>query len=156
MPCRRDSEPITVGHCDGQYAGDMATTGGNRRQRGSVRRRGNSYQVSVYSGLDPLTGRRMYETDSTTSPKEVESIRARLITLVDQQRHARTKATFRTTMEAWLKIHEVEHGTSESYANYGRDYLYPAFGHEPVSRVNAQLLKTLYAELRRCRVRCDR
>ena len=34
----------------------MAKDAGTRRERGSIRKRGNSLQVLVYAGLDPLTG----------------------------------------------------------------------------------------------------
>jgi hypothetical protein len=33
---------------------------GARRPRGAIRRRGNSLQVIVCAGIDPLTGRRLY------------------------------------------------------------------------------------------------
>jgi len=36
----------------------------NRRSRGAIRRRGRSYQVIVYSGIDPLTGRKIYLRES--------------------------------------------------------------------------------------------
>jgi hypothetical protein len=32
-------------------------TGGDSRKRGNVRQRGNSLQVRVYSGVDPVTGK---------------------------------------------------------------------------------------------------
>jgi len=72
-----------------------------RRQRGTIRRRGNSRQVVVYAGIDPLTGRRMYLRESTTDEREAERIRTRLLAAVDEQRHARTKGTFQAAMTKW-------------------------------------------------------
>jgi integrase len=41
----------------------MAAKGGaRRRERGFIRKRGNSYQVLVYAGVDPLTGKDNYLT----------------------------------------------------------------------------------------------
>ncbi|MFD2079112.1 Phage integrase family protein [Actinopolymorpha cephalotaxi] len=57
-----------------------------RRQRGFIRRRGNSYQVLVYAGTDPLTGKDSYLTESTKDAREAERIRTRLLAQVDQQR----------------------------------------------------------------------
>ncbi len=62
-----------------------------KRARGSIRRRGNSYLVEVYGGIDPLTGKRIYLNGSTTDPNEAERIKTRLLAEVDGQRHARTE-----------------------------------------------------------------
>jgi integrase len=84
-----------------------------KRERGSIRRRGSSFLVEVYGGIDPLTGRRVYLNGSTTDEAEAERIRTRLLSQVDQQRHAKTKASLRTAIEEWLKIHEVGQSTRE-------------------------------------------
>ena len=87
---------------------DMASGGGRKRQRGTIRRRGNSLQVIVYAGIDPLTGDRMYLRDSTTDPAEAERIRTRLLAQVDEGRNAKTRATLDTALDAWLRTHEAE------------------------------------------------
>ncbi|NYH88221.1 hypothetical protein [Actinopolymorpha rutila] len=71
----------------------VAKTRGRRRERGYVRRRGNSFQVLVYSGVDPLTGKDSYLTESAKDKRQVEKIRTRLLAQVDQQRQATTKAS---------------------------------------------------------------
>lgn len=58
-------------------------------------------------------------------------------------------------MEAWLRVHDIEETTRQGYESYARLYLYPAFGDEPVGRITARVWEELYAELRRCRDRCD-
>jgi hypothetical protein len=80
-----------------------------------IRRRGNSYQVDVYAGLDPLTGKRLYLSASTTDLAEARRIRNRFRAEVDEQRHARTKGTVRAAFREWLKTHEVEASTRKSY-----------------------------------------
>lgn len=125
------------------------------RPRGTIRRRGNSFQVIVYAGIDPLTGNPLRLRESTTDEAEARRILRRLTASVDEQRHAKTNASFRVAMDAWLRTHEVEEITLASYEQYARVYLYPAFGAEPIGKVSARLLEEFYAELRRCSVRCD-
>lgn len=121
----------------------MANRVDSRRQRGHVRRRGNSYQVLVYAGIDPLTGKELGLTASTTDEAEAYRILKRLSAQVDEQSHARTKATFRAAMEAWLRVHEIEDTTRESYESYARLYIYPAFGDEPVGQIGPRVLEEL-------------
>jgi hypothetical protein len=120
-----------------------------------TRRRGRSFQVVVYAGLDPLTGRKLYLRESTTDEAEAQRILRRLTAQVDEQRHAKTNGSFHTGMEAWLRTHEVEETTRASYEMYARVHLYPAFGDEPIGKVGPRLLEEFYAELRRCSARCD-
>jgi integrase len=120
-----------------------------------IRKRGRSFQVIVFAGYDPLTGRELRLRESTTDETEAKRILRRLTAQVDEQRHAKTNATFRTAMEAWLRTHEVEETTRASYEQYAHVHLYPAFGDVPIGKVNARLLEEFYAELRRCRDRCN-
>lgn len=135
--------------------GYVARSGKVRRPRGSIRQRGNSFLVEVYGGIDPLTGKRVYLNGSTTNEAEAERIRTRLLSQVDEQRQARTKATLRTTIVEWLRVHEIEDSTREGYEAYLRLHIGPAIGKVPIGKVSAKLLEDFYAELRRCSVRCD-
>ena len=69
----------------------VARAAGKSRPRGSIRRRGNSLQVLVYAGVDPLTGQRMYLSESTTDEAEAQRILDRLRAQVDEQRHAKRR-----------------------------------------------------------------
>lgn len=60
-----------------------------------------SLQVIVYAGIDPLTGRRLYLRESTTDENEAPRTLTRLTARVDEQRHAKTNASFRVAMETW-------------------------------------------------------
>ena len=60
------------------------STGG--RERGYVRTRGNSHQVLVYGGVDPVTGKDSYLSESTRDEKKIPQIRSRLLAKVDRQR----------------------------------------------------------------------
>src|SRR3954468_2288021 len=120
-----------------------------------IRRRGNSFQVVVYAGIDPLTGRKLHLRESTSDEAEAQRILRRLTAQVDEQRHAKTNASFRTAMEAWLRTHEVEETTRASYEMYARVHLSRPWGAEPIGKVDPRLLEEFYAELRRCSARCD-
>ena len=132
----------------------MASGSGRKRQRGTIRRRGNSLQVIVYAGLDPLTGQRMYLRDSTTDPAEAERIRERFLAQVDEGRNAKTNVTLGVALDAWLRTHEAEESTLEGYRGYIRRTIRPALGDVPIGKVSPQLLEEFYAELRRCSARC--
>jgi integrase len=131
------------------------TAAGRRRERGHIRQRGNSFQVLVYAGVDPLTGKAHYLTESTPSEAQARKILTRLLGQVDERRNARTKATLATALDAWLRVHEAEESTLRSYDRYGRRYIKPALGDVPVGKITAQVLEEFYAELRRCRDRCN-
>jgi hypothetical protein len=53
-----------------------------------------------------------------------------------------------------LKVHELEETTRDGYEMCARNYLNPALGDEPVSKISARVLEQFHAELRRCRARC--
>jgi integrase len=133
----------------------MPRTAKNAPPKGSIRRRGNSLQVSVYAGVDPLTGKRLYLAESTTDQNEAQRILARLRAQVDEDRHARTRGTLRVALAEWLATTELEHSTRHTYEMYARNYINPALGDEPLGSVSARMLERFYAELRRCRARCD-
>ena len=109
----------------------------------------------VYAGVDPLTGKEHRLTASTTDEAEAKRILKRFRAQVEEQSHARTKATFRTAMEAWLRVHELEETTREGYETYARLHINPAFGDQPLGKISPRMLEEFYAELRRCRTRCD-
>ncbi|MGW7532544.1 hypothetical protein [Amycolatopsis sp. NPDC054798] len=101
----------------------MAQRSGDKpRERGHIRQRGNSFQACVYAGVDPHTRKRLYLTDSTTDEKEAERIRTRLISEVDEERHARTKGSLRVAMEDWLRLTELGDETRDTYKMYARRF----------------------------------
>lgn len=130
------------------------TSGNGRRQRGHIRRRGGSFQVLVYAGVDPLTGKDNYLVESTRDEKEAQKILTRLLSQVDEQRNARTKATLGAALDEWLGNHEVEESTLDGYRGYVHRPIEPALGAVPIAKVTPKTLEDLYAALRRCRARC--
>jgi hypothetical protein len=113
-----------------------------------IEQRGNSYRVNVYAGVDPLAGKRIYLRESTTDLAEARRIRNKFRSQVDEQRHARTKATVRPPSRSG-KYHDVDPRTREDYENYLRLYIDPAFAAEPIGKVRAHTIEKFHAEPRR-------
>jgi integrase len=126
-----------------------------KRQRGHVRKRGNSFQVMVYAGVDPVTGKDSYLTESTKDEKQVDEIKTRLQAQVDRQRNAATKATLGYVIETWLDQHDGDDTTIDGYRGYFRRTIDPHLGDVPAGRVTAQILEKFFAQLRRCSVICQ-
>lgn len=140
----------------------MVTRRGAGRERGQVRTRGNSHQVRVYAGVDPVTGKDLYLAESTTDPKRIQEIRTRLLAEVDRQRSAATKATLAYVLDEWLQVHDADANTVANYRGLiDRTIKAPAagggqaLGDVPISKLGARDLERFYAQLRRCSVRCD-
>ena len=100
----------------------MAQKVNTGRSRGHTRRRG-SYQVLVYAGLDPRTGKEIRLTGSAGTESEAKAILRRLRAQVDEERAPKTKASFRAAMDAWLRILDVQESTRESYEQYAPVWL---------------------------------
>jgi integrase len=69
-----------------------------QRERGEIETlTSGSLRVKVYAGIDPLSGKRHYLTETIpTGPKAFDAAkkaRTRLINQVDEQRNPRTRAT---------------------------------------------------------------
>ncbi|ANY06754.1 site-specific integrase [Pseudonocardia sp. HH130630-07] len=126
-----------------------------RRQQGMIRRRGNSYQVVLFSGRDPVSGRKIYLRGSRPSRTEAEQLLKKFVGQVAAQRHATTRASLRTTIEAWLGTHELEESTRATYVGYAAKHIYPVVGDHPLGKITTHGLERFYAELRRCGARCD-
>lgn len=137
------------------YASCMSGSSPLRRTQGSIRARGNRFQVRVFAGVDPVTGRDHYLTESTRDEKEAKRVLRRLLTEVDEHRNSQTSATLGQALDDRLLVHEVEANTLAGYEANARRYIRPALGRVPVGKLNARMLEEFYAELRRCRTRCS-
>ncbi|MGH3908025.1 MAG: hypothetical protein ACRDTE_28175 [Pseudonocardiaceae bacterium] len=58
-------------------------------------------------------------------------------------------------IDEWLKVAEHEDSTRETYLGYIERTIKPALGGMSITKLSARHLETLYAQLRRCRSRCD-
>lgn len=148
----------------------VARGAGRIRQRGSVRRLGNVIQVRVSAGADPTSGERIVLVESVpidkpgndrserAAFKEAEKVRARLLSEADSLRVARTKSTFGALLDRWFPQHEVDDTTRMTYDLLVRNHIRPVLGDVPLvllMRDASERLERFYAELRRCRQRCN-
>lgn len=130
------------------------------RRRGSVRQRGSALQVRLFAGTDPVTGRDVYLTASIPGTdkkahKRAEDKLAEFRTQVNKQRSTPSSVKLGYAIEEWLRTSEHEDSTREGYLGYITRTIRPALGGMPVNKLTARMLESFYAELRRCRVRCD-
>ncbi|KAA1011549.1 tyrosine-type recombinase/integrase [Pseudonocardia sp. EV170527-09] len=132
-----------------------------KRHRGEVEvLPSGSFRVRVYAGVDPLSGKRHYLRETVpagpNAAKEAEKTRTRLLAEVDERRNPRTSATVNQLLDRYLSVVEVEESTRTGYESMCRNYIRPVLGELRIGRIDGETLDAFFAELRRCRRRCDR
>ena len=83
------------------------------RRRGRVRQLpSGSFQVTVYAGDDPLTGKRIDISETIPAgpdaAAQAERARVRLLNQVDEKRNPRTSATVNQLMDRYLEVIDVD------------------------------------------------
>jgi hypothetical protein len=132
----------------------------NSRVRGSVRARGNSLQVRVYAGVDPVTGKPTYLTETIKGTDKAahrlaNKAMTKLQARVDEQRSPSTSVTLSYAIDEWLRTADIEDTTRHGYVGYIERAIRPALGDVPVGKLTTRMLETFYGELRRCRTKCN-
>jgi integrase len=130
------------------------------RRRGAIRERGRSIQVRVSAGQDPVTGKRLYLTETIPGTdkaayRKADKVLVRFLRRLDVARTVESAVSFREASSEWLKSTELEESTRADYDGYLRRTLLPAIGDTPLRDLNPRILEQLYVALRRCRLRCD-
>src|SRR5688500_4158408 len=126
-----------------------AESRGAGRRRGSIRERGNSLQVRVYAGQDPLTGRDRYLSKTIkgadrAARKQAERALTRLQAEVDKQRAPETSVPLSRALDEWLRTVEIEDTTRRTYQGYIERMIKPALGPIGIDKLSARDLETLY------------
>jgi integrase len=86
------------------------------RTRGSITELpSRRFRVRVYSGLDPVTKRRMYLTETVDTMAQAQRARTRLLNQVDERRNPWTTATISQLIDRWLEVVDVEPSTRQGY-----------------------------------------
>jgi integrase len=120
----------------------------------TIRARRDGWQVIVYPGLDPLTGKQRQLTrqvnDSLPTAKQVE---AELRAEVANGRHAGTTATLGELVEVWLQRRAtsgkpISPHTLDDYRGLIAGKIKPALGRTRLRRVTPQVLDGFYDQLR--------
>jgi integrase len=138
----------------------MAPVQRRKRPRGSVQQLpSGALRVSVYAGYDPVSGRRHYLREVVPpGPKaaaEAEKVLRRFAGQVDDRRNPRTSATVDQLLDRHLETLDVGRTTHRMYRKYLEKHVRPFIGRVKAGAVDADVLDSLYAELRRCRAHCD-
>jgi integrase len=128
--------------------------------RGRIEVRGNSLRVVVYAGLDPVTGKRTYLRElikgtDKAAEKRAQKALHKLLAQVDAQRAPTSSVSFWHAVAEWMRTSELEDSTRRTYEGYIARTIAPVLGELPVRKIDARVLETFYAELRRCRTRCN-
>lgn len=131
-----------------------------KRQRGSIDELpSGALRVRVYAGIDPVSKKRHYLTDvvppGPKAEKEAEKARTRLLNELDEQRNPRTNSTVGQLIERHLAMSDAEETTLRTYRGYVKNHVLPFLGELKVGAVDAHVLDSFYADLRRCRIHCN-
>jgi integrase len=107
-----------------------------------------------------VTGRRAYLRETVkgndrAARKRAGKVMTRLLAEVDKQRATESSVPLGHVVDEWLRVAELEDSTREMYRGYLNRNIRPVLGDIPARKLSARDLKKFYAELRRCRIRCD-
>lgn len=139
----------------------MTKARADARPRGNIESRGDSLRIRVYAGPDPVTSKPVYLRETMPGTKEAARRKARralnwLVAEAEKTCQPSSAISLGQVIDEWLKVAEHEDSTRETYLGYIERTIKPALGSMSIAKLSVRPLETLYAELRRCRVRCDR
>ncbi len=122
----------------------------------TIRARTSGWQVIVYAGRDPLTGRQRQITRQVNgSYRQAEKLEARLRTEVADGQHAGTRIkTLGELVDLWIERRAasdkpISPDTVEDYRSLIAKKIKPALGGKRLHTVNARVLDAFYDDLRR-------
>jgi integrase len=115
---------------------------------GYIRQRGETWQVIVHAGHDPITGKRRNLTGTARTKREAQALRARLLTQVNEGRRPATDATVAQLLARWLEVADLAWSTRVTYQGYIDRVILPALGQIPLRRLDTATLDRFYTVLR--------
>jgi integrase len=122
----------------------------------TIRKRRGGWQIIVYAGLDPLTGKQRQITRQVNgSYRQAEKLEARLRTEVADGQHAGTRVkTLGELLDLWIERRAasdkpISPDTVEDYRSLIAKKIKPALGGKRLHTVNARVLDAFYDDLRR-------
>ena len=122
-----------------------------------VRQRGGTWQVRVFGGIDPVTGKQVMLTGSADTEAGAIEIRDGFRKQVRDRTAVRTNVSLRYLLDEWIAGHQVEPTTRATYALLIEKFIAPSLGDESLAKLaklGPRPYERLYAELRTCRRRC--
>jgi integrase len=133
--------------------------GPSRRSRGNIEPRAGGFRVRVYAGIDPITKKAHYLRRTIpagpNASREAERVLTKLLNQVDERRAPRTSASLNQLLDRYFDVGlDVVPSTRQDYISKVRKHVRPFVGNEPIARIDAELLESLYADLRKCNEHC--
>jgi integrase len=120
--------------------------------RGHLRQRGtDSFQLIVYAGRDPVTGKDRYVRRTFKGSKRAaQQALARLVTEVGDGEHVGTDATFADLLERWYErsLADWSPATAREHRAILERHLVPTLGTKAVTKLTTADIDALYARLR--------
>jgi len=134
-------------------------SGQSRRHRGNIEPRAGGYRVRVYAGIDPITKKAHYLRETIpagpNARRHAERALTKLLNQVDERRAPRTSASLNQLLDRYFDVGlDVVPSTRRDYISKVRKHVRPFIGTEPIARIDAELLESLYADLRKCNEHC--
>ncbi|NIK56833.1 tyrosine-type recombinase/integrase [Kribbella shirazensis] len=131
------------------------------RRRGHIEERSNgTFRAVVSAGTNPLTGKRLVlKSEPVEDWDEAEVELTRLLSQVDEQKHARTNLTVLELIDKWCTVNESKQArkTRQRRDQLIRDYIAPRFEGVKAKKfttdpkASIEFLEGYYALLQSCR-----
>ncbi len=118
--------------------------------KGFMRQRGASWDLRVYLGHDPLTGKKRYATRTVRGGKrEAQTALAEMITEAERGLTVRTSATVGELLSAWIEFAAPDFSpkTVKETKGYIDRSLMPAMGALPLAKLKPADLEAFYRRL---------
>jgi integrase len=118
--------------------------------KGSMRQRGASWELRVYLGHDPLTGKKRYTTRTVRGGKrEAQTALAAMVTEAERGLTARTTATVGELLETWFEFAAPDFSpkTVKETRGYIDRSLMPTLGSKSLARLKPAELDAFYRRL---------
>lgn len=118
--------------------------------KGFIRQRGDAWELRVYLGADPVTGKQRYATRTVRAGKrEAQRVLNEMITEAERGLAVRRNATVGELLEAWFEMASGDFSPStvkETRGFIDRNLL-PTLGAVPLSKLRASELDAFYRRL---------
>jgi hypothetical protein len=93
-----------------------------------IRQHGGTFQVRVFTGSDPVTGKKVMATGSADTQSGAIELRDEFRKQVREQTAVRTGVTLGYLLDEWLAGHQAEATTLATYRFYVERFLRPTLG----------------------------
>ena len=120
--------------------------------QGSMRQRGDSWQLRVYLGRDPLNGEKRWVSKTIKGGKrEAQRALASMVAAADDTGVAPSSGTVSELLKRWFENSSADFSPSTALetTNFMRRYIEPGLGQFPVGRLRTEDIDRLYRELRK-------